>query len=96
MIIFIKDVIIKLYIVVGFIHLDWAVVHQLGQVVCPTHPLFIKSRRLCGIVVVTLSFNAKMVLANFEYNLMTRDSQKWPRKGDLSLWECRGSEPEKR
>ena len=45
-------------------------------------------------VVVTLSFNAKMVLANFECNLMTRDSQKWPRKGDLSLWECRGSGPE--
>ena len=31
-------------------------------------------------VVVTLSFNAKMDLANFECNLMTRDSQKWPCK----------------
>ncbi len=40
------------------------------------------------------SFNAKMDLANFECNLKTRDSQKWPRKGDLSLWEHRGSGPE--
>ncbi len=47
-------------------------------------------------VVVTLSFNAKMNLANFECNLKTRDSQKWSRKGDLSLWECRGSGPETR
>ena len=45
-------------------------------------------------VEVTLSFNAKMDLANFECNLKTRDSQKWPRKGDLSLWERRGSRPE--
>ncbi len=29
-------------------------------------------------VEVTLSFNAKMDLANFECNLKTRDSQKWP------------------
>ncbi len=40
------------------------------------------------VVVVTLSFNAKMDLANFECNLKTRDSEKWPSKGDLSLWEC--------
>ena len=31
-------------------------------------------------VVVTLSFNAKMDLANLECNLKTRDSQKWPCK----------------
>ena len=43
------------------------------------------------VVVVTLSFNAKMELANFECNLKTRDFQKWPRKGDLSVWERRGS-----
>ena len=30
------------------------------------------------IVVVKLSFNAKMDLANFECNLKTKDSQKWP------------------
>ncbi len=36
-------------------------------------------------VVVTLSFNAMMDLANFECNLKTRDSQKWPRKGDMSF-----------
>ena len=47
-------------------------------------------------VVVTLSFNDKMYMANFECNLKTRDSQKWPRKGDLSLWERRGSGPETR
>ncbi len=45
-----------------------------------------------SIVVVTLSFNAKKDLANFECNLKTRDSQKWPRKGDLSFWERRGSQ----
>ena len=32
-------------------------------------------------VLVTLSFNAKMVLADFECNI--KDSQKWPREGDL-------------
>ena len=32
------------------------------------------------LVVATLSFNAKMDLANLECNLKTRDSQKWPRK----------------
>ncbi len=47
-------------------------------------------------VVVTLSFNAKMDLANFECNVKTRDSLKWPRKGDLSLWERRRSGPETR
>ncbi len=32
---------------------------------------------------VTLSFNAKMDLADFECNLKDSDSQKWPREGDL-------------
>ena len=31
-------------------------------------------------VVATLSFSAKMDLANLECNLKTRDSKKWPRK----------------
>ena len=34
-------------------------------------------------VVVTMSFNAKIDLADFECNLKTRDSKKWPREGDL-------------
>ncbi len=36
-------------------------------------------------VVATLSFNAKMDLANLGCNLKTRDSQKWPVRGDLSI-----------
>ncbi len=43
---------------------------------------------MCGEL---LSFNAKMDLANFKCNLKTKDSKKWPRKGDLSLWERKGS-----
>ena len=58
--------------------------------------LFHRNPKKEKVVVVTLSFNAKMDLANFECNLKTRDSQKWPRKGDLSLWERRGSGPETR
>ncbi len=34
-------------------------------------------------VVVTLSFNAKIVLADFKCNLGTRDSQKWLQEGNL-------------
>ncbi len=35
------------------------------------------------IVVVTLSFDAMIDLSNFECNLKTRDSRKWPCKGNI-------------
>ncbi len=41
-------------------------------------------------VVVTLSFNAKIDLANFECNRKTRDSQKWPRKGPVIIYDRGG------
>ncbi len=44
---------------------------------------------VCHIVVVTLSFNAKMVLVNFECNL------NGPEKVTCSLWEHIGSGHEK-
>ncbi len=43
-------------------------------------------------MVVTLSFNARMDLANFECNLKTRDSQKWPSKGDLFCGNVEGAD----
>ncbi len=48
-------------------------------------------------VVVTLSFNAKMVLANFECNLndYLGTPRNGPEKVTCLLWERRGSGPEK-
>ncbi len=46
--------------------------------------------------VVTLSFNAKMVLADFECNLKRLGTPRnGPEKVTCSLWERRGSGPEK-
>ncbi len=58
------------------------------------HCTKLRDLKLRSCVVVTLSFNAKMDLANLECNLKRSDSQIWPCKGDLSLWKHRGSGPE--
>ncbi len=66
---------------VAFLAISWKELYSKDM----TNLILVNWNICCkGGVVVTLSFNAIMDLANFEYNLKTRDSQKWPRKGGLN------------